>query len=79
MTHHLEELPATNHGTLIKGGQVQSASPIEDRIYMVRETKSTANAELLGLFERQKTTTATAHFSVSGIDYAKSSPSGWSL
>lgn len=51
----------------------------EDKIYMVRETKSTANVELLRPAERQKIKAATAHFSALGIDYAKSSPSGWNL
>lgn len=51
----------------------------EDRIYMVRETKSTANAELLRPAERGKIKAATEHFKALGIDYAKSSPGEWRL
>lgn len=51
----------------------------EDRIYMVRETKSTSNAEMLRPSERQKLKAAREHFRVLDIDYAKSSPDGWNL
>lgn len=51
----------------------------EDRIYMVRETKSTANAELLRPTEKAKIKAATAHFKALDIDYAKSSPENWRL
>lgn len=51
----------------------------EDKIYMVRETKSTANAELLRPSEKAKIKAATAHFKALNIDYAKSSPEGWNL
>lgn len=51
----------------------------EDRIYMVRETKSTSNAEMLRPAERQKIKAAREHFKALDIDYAKSSPEGWNL
>ncbi|MBC9944359.1 DEAD/DEAH box helicase family protein [Leucobacter sp. cx-328] len=51
----------------------------EDRIYMVRETKSTANAELLRPTEKAKIKAARAHFKALNIDYAKSSPGRWNL
>lgn len=51
----------------------------EDRIYMVRETKSTSNAELLRPSERAKVKAARAHFKALDIDYAKSSPEGWNV
>ncbi len=51
----------------------------EDRIYMVRETKSTADAEKLRPTEKAKIKAATAHFKALDIDYAKSSPERWRL
>lgn len=51
----------------------------EDRIYMVRETKSTSNAEMLRPAERQKIKAAREHFKALDIDYAKSSPESWNL
>lgn len=51
----------------------------EDRIYMVRETKSTADAEKLRPTEKAKIKAATAHFKALDIDYAKSSPERWNL
>lgn len=51
----------------------------EDRIYMVRETKSTANAELLRPTEKAKIKAAIEHFKALDIDYAKSSPESWKL
>ncbi|MFC5370763.1 DEAD/DEAH box helicase family protein [Arcanobacterium bovis] len=51
----------------------------EDRIYMVRETKSTANAALLRPKEQAKIDAAKKHFEALGIDYKKSSPEGWNL
>ena len=51
----------------------------EDRIYMVRETKSTADAEKLRPTEKAKIKAATAHFKALDIDYAKSSPENWRL
>lgn len=51
----------------------------EDRIYMVRETKSTSNAEMLRPAERQKIKAAREHFKALDIDYAKSSPEEWNL
>lgn len=51
----------------------------EDRIYRVRETRSTSNAELLRPVERQKIKAAREHLKALDIDYAKSSPGGWNL
>jgi len=51
----------------------------EDRIYMVRETKSTANPELLRPAEKAKIKAAQAHFKALDINYAKSSPENWRL
>ena len=51
----------------------------EDRIYMVRETKSIANAEMLRPTEKAKIKAAMAHFKALDIDYAKSSPEKWSI
>ncbi|GAA3587218.1 hypothetical protein GCM10022198_08460 [Klugiella xanthotipulae] len=50
-----------------------------DRIYMIRETKSTSNVELLRPTEKAKINAATEHFKALNIDYAKSSPEGWNL
>lgn len=51
----------------------------EDRIYMVRETKSTAKAELLRPTEKAKIKAATEHFKALNIDYTKPSPENWRL
>jgi type III restriction enzyme len=51
----------------------------EDRIYMVRETKSTADPNLLRPAERAKISAAKKHFAAIGINYAKSSPENWNV
>lgn len=51
----------------------------EDKIYMVRETKSTADPNLLRPTERAKIAAAEKHFEAIGIDYAKSSPKNWNV
>ncbi|ALC05174.1 hypothetical protein CDES_03610 [Corynebacterium deserti GIMN1.010] len=51
----------------------------EDRIYMIRETKSTADPRLLRPDERAKITSAQGHFKAIGVDYAKSSPDRWEI
>lgn len=50
-----------------------------DRIYMIRETKSTSDAELLRPAEQAKIKAATEHFKALNIDYAKSAPGDWRL
>lgn len=49
----------------------------DERIYMIRETKSTADPRLLRPDERAKMMSAEGHFAAIGIDYAKSSPENW--
>lgn len=51
----------------------------EDRIYMIRETKSTSDPNLLRPTERAKIAAARKHFAAIGINYAKSSPENWNL
>lgn len=51
----------------------------EDKIYMVRETKSTADPNLLRPTERAKIAAAKKHFKAIGVDYAKSSPKNWNV
>lgn len=52
----------------------------EDRIYMIRETKSTQQESLLRFTESAKIRAAKKHFKAIGIeDYAKSSPDNWNL
>jgi type III restriction enzyme len=51
----------------------------EDKIYMIRETKSTSVDELLRSSERAKIACGTKHFAVLGIDYSKSSPENWNI
>lgn len=51
----------------------------EDRIYMVRETKSTADPNLLRPTERAKINAAKRHFDAIGVDFAKSSPENWRI
>lgn len=51
----------------------------EDRIYMIRETKSNSDPNLLRPTERAKISAAKKHFSAIGINYAKSSPDNWNI
>jgi len=52
----------------------------EDRIYMIRETKSTPDDSKLRPIELAKIKSAKKHFAAIGIDdYAKSSPNNWNL
>lgn len=51
----------------------------EDKIYMIRETKSTADPNLLRPSERAKISAAKRHFSAIGINYAKSTPKDWNI
>lgn len=52
----------------------------EDRIYMIRETKSTLDDSKLRPSELAKIKSAKKHFAAIGIDdYAKSSPGNWNL
>lgn len=52
----------------------------EDRIYMIRETKSTQQESLLRFTESAKIRAAKKHFKAIGIDdYAKSSPDNWNI
>lgn len=46
----------------------------DERIYIIRETKSTADPRLLRPDERAKINSAQGHFEAIGISYAKSSP-----
>ena len=51
----------------------------EERIYMIRETKSTADPRQLRPDERAKIESAEGHFKAIGIDYEKSSPESWRI
>lgn len=52
----------------------------KDRIYMIRETKSTQQESLLRFTESAKIRAAKKHFEAIGIDnYAKSSPENWNI
>lgn len=51
----------------------------EDRIYMIRETKSTADPRMLRPDERAKIKSAQGHFAAIGVNYAKSSPERWEI
>ena len=51
----------------------------DERIYMIRETKSTADPRLLRPDERAKIMSAQGHFEAIGIGYAKSSPESWRI
>lgn len=51
----------------------------EDKIYMVRETKSTADPYLLRPDERAKIEAAKKHFAAIQINYAKSTPEDWNV
>jgi len=49
----------------------------EDKLYMIRETKSVEDEWLLRPSERAKITAARKHFEIIGVDFAKSSPVDW--
>jgi hypothetical protein len=52
----------------------------EDRIYMIRETKSTLDDSKLRPTERDKIKSAKRHFEAIGIDdYARAVPGAWKL
>lgn len=51
----------------------------EERVYLIRETKGTADWGALRPNEQAKIDSAKKHFAAIGIDYAKSSPEGWRL
>lgn len=52
----------------------------QERIYMIRETKSTQQESLLRFTESAKISAAKKHFEAIGIDnYAKSSPDNWNI
>ena len=49
----------------------------EDKLYMIRETKSVEDEWLLRPSEKAKISAARNHFEVVGVDFAKSSPADW--
>ncbi len=51
----------------------------EDKLYMIRETKSTLDEWLLRPTERAKIHAAKKHFQVIGVDYSKASPAQWNV
>lgn len=51
----------------------------QQKLYMIRETKSTSDANQLRPTEQAKIDSAKKHFEAIGVDYAKSSPEGWKL
>jgi type III restriction enzyme len=51
----------------------------EDRIYMIRETKSTLDDSRLRPTEVAKMKAAKAHFEAIGVDYARAVPGAWGL
>ncbi|WP_044496528.1 DEAD/DEAH box helicase family protein [Nesterenkonia massiliensis] len=51
----------------------------QQKLYMIRETKSTSDANQLRPTEQAKIDSAKKHFAAIGVDYAKSSPDGWNL
>ena len=51
----------------------------EDRLYMIRETKSTMIEHLLRTTEQAKIDAAHEHFKTIGVDYAKAAPANWNL
>lgn len=51
----------------------------QQKLYMIRETKSTSDANQLRPAEQAKIDSAKKHFAAIGVDYAKSSPEEWSL
>lgn len=51
----------------------------EDTLYMIRETKSTMNENLLRATEQAKIDAATEHFKTIGVSYAKAAPGKWNI
>jgi len=51
----------------------------EDRIYMIRETKSTQDDDKLRPSELAKIKSARKHFTEIGVSYERSTPAGWNL
>lgn len=51
----------------------------EDRIYMIRETKSTQDDDKLRPSELAKIKSARKHFAEIGVGYERSTPAGWNL
>lgn len=51
----------------------------QDKLYMIRETKSTSDPNMLRPTEQAKIDSAKKHFEAIGINYAKSSPDAWRL
>ena len=52
----------------------------QDRVYMIRETKSTSDDSKLRPSEVAKIKSAKAHFAaLGGVDYSRSVPAGWNI
>ena len=51
----------------------------EDKLYMIRETKSVEDEWKLRPSEKAKISAAKKHFEVIGVDFAKASPSDWKV
>ncbi|MDR1853508.1 MAG: DEAD/DEAH box helicase family protein [Azoarcus sp.] len=51
----------------------------QDRIYMIRETKSTRDITKLRPTERDKIKSARKHFAVVGVPYERSTPEAWNI
>lgn len=51
----------------------------EEKLYMIRETKSTMSEHLLRPTEQAKIDAATEHFKTIGVNYAKAAPGKWNL
>ncbi|STC95574.1 type III restriction enzyme [Corynebacterium renale] len=51
----------------------------EDKLYMIRETKSTMSEHLLRATEQAKIDAAKEHFKTIGVDYAKAAPGQWNI
>lgn len=51
----------------------------EDKLYMIRETKSTMSEHLLRAAEQAKIDAATEHFKTIGVSYEKSAPGKWNI
>ncbi|MGJ4070019.1 DEAD/DEAH box helicase family protein [Corynebacterium macclintockiae] len=51
----------------------------EEKLFMIRETKSTMSEHLLRPTEQAKIDAATEHFKTIGVNYAKAAPGKWNL
>ena len=51
----------------------------EDKLYMIRETKSTMDRNKIRASEQAKIDAAEVHFAAIGVNYSKNAPGHWNI